>query len=203
MTATYLETRDVPLTALTKYPGNAKRGRVEEIRASVRRHGQYRSLVVRFEGDKLTILAGNHTFDAITAEGHDAARCEIVECDDDTARRINIADNRTADIGEYDDDALAAELALLDGDYDGTGYTDEQAAAILEPPAYEEGASPGPPGAGGPATLTYQIVFDNDVQQAAWLEFLGRLRRQYPDMESVGSALHAYVGSLDLATASH
>lgn len=133
MSVTYLETRDVPITELTRFPGNAKRGDVGAIRESIRRNGQYRALVVRRCADGLVILAGNHTHDAIKAEGHKTVRCEIVECDDDTARRVNLADNRLAEIGEMDTDALAELLSYLDGDYEGTGYDEAFVDALLNP----------------------------------------------------------------------
>jgi site-specific DNA-methyltransferase (adenine-specific) len=138
----YIRTADVPLDELTPFPGNAKRGDVDQIRASLRRNGQYRSLVVREIPDgPLIVLAGNHTMQALAAEGHETARCEVVLCDEDTARRINLADNRTAELGGYDNDALAELLSYLDGDYEGTGYTDadidellgEEAVALTDP----------------------------------------------------------------------
>jgi ParB-like chromosome segregation protein Spo0J len=138
----WLETRDVPVRELTRFPGNARRGDVEAIRSSIRRHGQYRALVVRDTGEQLVILAGNHTRDAIAAEGHDTARCEILKCTDDEARRINLADNRTADLGDgYDNAALVELLDRLGGDLDGTGYTSEDLdgiAAALAPPTGDE-----------------------------------------------------------------
>lgn len=131
MPVTYRETRDVPTSALTRYPGNARRGNVDEIRASIRRHGQYRALVVRDTGDEYVILAGNHTFDAIQAEGHASVRIELIACDDDEAARINLADNRLAELGDYDEQALAELLESLDGDYEGTGYAEEDLTALL------------------------------------------------------------------------
>jgi hypothetical protein len=120
---TWVETRNVPLAELARFPGNARRGNTEEIRASLRRNGQYRALVVRDTGDGLVILAGNHTRDAIEAEHHTVARCEIVTCTDDEATRINLADNRVAEKGAgYDDEALAELLASLNDDFDGSGW---------------------------------------------------------------------------------
>lgn len=128
MSARWLETRDVELGALTRFPGNARRGNVGEIRKSIRRHGQYRSLVVRSHDGKFVILAGNHTADALEAEGRESARCELIECTDDEARRINLADNKYGELPDpdtgqrYDDEALAELLAALDGDLEGTGW---------------------------------------------------------------------------------
>lgn len=121
---TYLRTATVPLDELTPYPGNARRGDVDAVRASLRRNGQYRSLVVReIPHGPLIVLAGNHTMAALAAEGHATARCEIITCDDATARRVNLVDNRAAELGGYDPDALAELLTALDGDTEGTGYT--------------------------------------------------------------------------------
>lgn len=164
--ATYLRTATLPLTELTPYPGNAKRGKVDVILDSLRRNGQYRGLVVRESPDgRLVVLAGNHTMQALGAHGpgdcgkpatagrtagpcgvcqHDpawvpAARCEIVQCDEDTARRINIVDNRSSDLGTYDYEALAELLTGMD-DLDGTGYTPqdvEDITALLAAPPDE------------------------------------------------------------------
>lgn len=139
---TYVRTANIALDELTPFPGNAKRGDVDTIRTSLRRNGQYRSLVVREIPDgPLIVLAGNHTLQALAAEGHTTARCEVVLCDEDTAHRINLVDNRTAELGEYDNDALAELLSYLDGDYEGTGYTDDDVEALLNYP--EETATEG------------------------------------------------------------
>lgn len=148
-TATYLRTEDLPLDALTPYPGNAKVGDVPTILESLCRNGQYRGIVVRETEDGRVVLAGNHTLQAIAAHGpgdcglnirvgdeerpcglcgnapwEPVARCEIVACDDVTARRINLADNKIPALGGWDETALAELLDGLEDDYTGTGYTD-------------------------------------------------------------------------------
>lgn len=119
----YLRTEELPLESLTPFPGNAKRGAVDRIRESLKEHGQYRALVVRHTPDgAFVVLAGNHTLLALKAEGVPQARCELIACDDSTARKINLIDNRAADLGTWDEDALAELLAALDGDLTGTGW---------------------------------------------------------------------------------
>lgn len=130
--STYLRTEDIPLAQLTPFPGNAKRGRVDKIRASLRAHGQFRSLVVRHTDDRLIVLAGNHTMLALAEEGSTHARCEVITCDDATATKINLVDNKTADDGEYDQLALADLLRGLEGDYEGTGFADDEVSDLLE-----------------------------------------------------------------------
>lgn len=134
MGVSYQGTRDVLISDLTRFPGNARRGNVDEIRASIRRHGQYRAIVVRDTGTGLVILAGNHTRDALEAEGSESARCEVIQCTDDEARRINLADNRLAEMGGYENEALAELLSALDGDFEGTGWSEEELDALLPPP---------------------------------------------------------------------
>ena len=147
--------REVGLKDLTFLPGNARRGNVAEIRKSVRRLGQYRSVVVRDTGDSLVILAGNHTVQALEAEGHTAASCEVIRCTDDEARRINISDNRLGELpgpdgSRYDDDALVELLSYLDGDYDGTGWTEEDVESLITPPEELPGGSGDPDDAPDP-----------------------------------------------------
>ena len=144
MPARWQATREVQIDDLTRFPGNARRGDVKAIAASLYRNGQYRALVVRAHDGTQTILAGNHTRDALEllysgwlpddAEEPDwsdrprVARCELIECTDAEARRINLADNRYGELPDpdtgkrYDDQALAELLAGLDGDLDGTGW---------------------------------------------------------------------------------
>ena len=129
----YLSTKVVPLDELTPFPGNARRGKISVIRESLERNGQYRSLVVRqIEDGPLVILAGNHTHQALNEAGAKGARCEIIQCDDAAARRINLVDNRSNDLATDDNEALAAILADMDQDYAGTGFDDDDVSEILE-----------------------------------------------------------------------
>jgi hypothetical protein len=167
--ATYQRTADVPLGDLRPFPGNARRGDPAVILQSLVRTGQFRSLIVRDTVDGLVVLAGNHTLQALLAHGpgpcgltttvdgqelpcalcsgqewQPVARCEIVTCDDATATRINLVDNKAAQTGGWDQEALAELIGGLDGDLAGTGYTDQDladlVAAIEE--AYEEEPEP-------------------------------------------------------------
>lgn len=67
------------------------------------------------------------------------ARCEVIECSDDEAGRINAADNKYGEMpdpetGErYDADLLAELLAGFDGDFGGTGWTADEFDALTDP----------------------------------------------------------------------
>jgi len=145
MTTTYVETRMVPLADLTPYPGNARRGNRAKLVDSLEANGQYRSLIVRQAGTELVVLAGNNTMAALEERGDTEARCEIVTCDDATALRVNLVDNKSNDEATYDDEARAKLLDLLDGELSGTGYEEDEVDAIIarfEEPEYTEVAEP-------------------------------------------------------------
>lgn len=131
MTTEYIETRMVPLAELEPFPGNARRGNRTKLLESLEANGQYRSLIVRDTGSGLVVLAGNNTMDALEARGDEQARCEIVRCDDQTALRVNLVDNKANDEATYDDQARAALLELLDGELGGSGYEEDEVDAII------------------------------------------------------------------------
>jgi hypothetical protein len=123
---TYRETRTVPLAELRGFPGNAQDGDVPAIVASIKRHGQFRSLIVQDRGDgDLVVVAGNHTMLALGELGQDTARCEIHDMDDDLAERVNIIDNRAAQLGVTDPVKLLAQIERMDGDLQGLAMTFE------------------------------------------------------------------------------
>jgi hypothetical protein len=129
---TPVDIRPVPLADLTPFPGNAKKGDIPRIRESLRRLGQYRSLTVRQCDDgTLVILAGNNTYAAMGEEGWDEARCEIITCDDDEARRINVGDNKLGELGTTDKSALAAIMAMFEGDFEATGFVAPEVDDLL------------------------------------------------------------------------
>lgn len=146
MTATITK-GEIGVGDLKPYPGNARRGDIEKIRASLRAHGQYRSIVVQ----KSTgyVLAGNHTLQAAIAEGIKTLMCDVVDVDDETARKINLVDNKSNDDAGYDTEALAELLNSLDGDFEGTGFEQEDLDALLRDLQVDPGAkgdtAPGEP----------------------------------------------------------
>jgi ParB/Sulfiredoxin domain len=118
----------VPVGEISTHPDNPRRGDIERIAESLLRFGQMRPAAV--QSSTGYIAAGNHTYRAATeilGWTHFAvAKADI--SDEETIAYV-IADNRTADLGEYDDAAHAAILAKLldDGKLAGTGYTPDEA----------------------------------------------------------------------------
>lgn len=128
-----LETRDVPVKDLRLFHSNPRIGDVAEIATSLRVNGQYRAIVVNrgtHTGRPMEVLAGNHTLKAARDLGWETINAHLLDVDEDQATRIVLADNRTAELGEIDTDILLEIAQGLD-DLEGTGYTDEDIAALL------------------------------------------------------------------------
>ena len=127
-----MEHATVPIAGLSHYYRNARRGNIKAIAESLRANGQYKPIVVN-KGTKTgrpeEVLVGNHTLQAAISEGWETIDVVIVDVDDDQARRIVLADNRTSDLGAYDDELLL-ELLMESDDLDGTAFTAEDVEAL-------------------------------------------------------------------------
>lgn len=119
----------VPVGKIQPHPENPRRGDVDIIRESVKANGVYRPLIVQKSSGY--ILAGNHTYQALVAEGIERVPVVFLDVDDVGAKRIMLADNRTSDFGDYDDAQLMELLQALDGDLVGTGWDDDDLSELL------------------------------------------------------------------------
>ena len=129
MTLTHdLTTHHVKIDTLQPHPDNARNGDTDAIAQSLQVNAQYRPIVTTKDG---TILAGNHTYAAAMELGWDTLDVVILDLDPYSAeaKRIMVADNRTADLGRYDDALLVNLLKDLES-LEGTGYTADEFAAL-------------------------------------------------------------------------
>lgn len=169
----------VALDSVQPYPGNAWVGNVAAIAKSLQEHQQYKPIVVQ----KRTrfVLAGNHTREAALSIGWTHLEATILDCGDEEAHRINLIDNRSQQLGGYDDAALLAQLQAYPS-LDGTGFESSDLADLLEK------INPDNQGAGGrtdpddvPDRPTVAISAPGDI----WL--LGRHRLVVGDATSPGA----------------
>lgn len=112
----------IPIDSVGPFPGNPREGDVGAIVESLRRFGQQKPVVVQ-ESSRY-IVAGNHLWRAAKALGWPEIAANVVAMDDKTAEAYLIADNRTSELGSYDEDALGEMLRKLaqEGNLKGTGY---------------------------------------------------------------------------------
>ena len=112
----------IEVAVIHEHPQNPRKGDDKTVAESVSRSGFFGAILVQRSTGH--ILAGNTRFRVMRDEGHDTIPGFWIDCDDDTATRILLADNRTSDLAFYDDEALFGLLQhLVDADgLEGTGY---------------------------------------------------------------------------------
>ena len=133
MTAHDLTVRDLPLADLHLLPDNPRQGDIGAVSESMRANGIYQPIIVNrgtHTGRPLEVIAGNHRAQAAKALGHETIPAVILDVDDEAATRIALADNRTSDLADYDNDALVAMLQNLP-DLAGTGYDGDDLDDLL------------------------------------------------------------------------
>lgn len=113
------EVERVPINEVRPYEGNARQGDIGAISESLRVNGQYRPIVVN-KRDRM-ILVGNHTWHAARALKWQEIGVAWVDVDETAAKKIVLADNRTAELGQYDEKALLDLIVSL-GSFEGTGF---------------------------------------------------------------------------------
>ena len=111
-----METVTINLADLKLDPHNARKHSAKNLEAianSLSKFGQRKPIVI--SADK-TILAGNGTVVAAKQLGWKTVVATVApkEWDSDTAKAYALADNRTAELAEWDDSILAKQLIELD-----------------------------------------------------------------------------------------
>ena len=121
----------VEVGTLTTHPRNARDGDIGAIITSIQKNGWFGTVVA--QKSTRYILAGNHRFQAARQLGMTHVPVFWVECDDERALAILVADNRTSDIGRWDEQGLIDILSDLQQSdmLLGTGYDDEDLAKLL------------------------------------------------------------------------
>lgn len=97
------EYASIPVDDLNTFHRNPRRGDIESIAKSLRKHGQYKPIVVNSgtqTGRRNEVLAGNHTLMAARHLGWERIDVAVVDVDEDSAASIVLADNRLADLGD-------------------------------------------------------------------------------------------------------
>ena len=98
---------------LSNDPANARKHNdknIEAIIASLRRFGQQKPIVI----DRNNIVrAGNGTLEAARRLQWESIDCVVTSLNGSDAVAYAIADNRTAELAEWDEDTLAAQLSGL------------------------------------------------------------------------------------------
>jgi ParB-like nuclease domain len=116
-----MEIEQVALDAIEPYPLNPRKGDIKLIAESLQAYGQYKPITVNKRTNE--ILAGNHTYAAAKELGWETISVNYIDVDENTAAKIVLMDNKTSDVGSYNEGVLLGLLDSLDS-LSATGYTD-------------------------------------------------------------------------------
>jgi len=201
-----LAVQTVPIASLKPDPANARTHdarNLDTIRASLRRFGQQKPIVIDQTG---VVIAGSGTLLAAEAEGWSEIGVVVSDLIGADRTAYAIADNRSAELAAWDDDALAKMLEQLQGDpgIDAavTGFDAEEIEAMLG--AFNVNSVDAPSLASGDRAPFQQMTFTlSDAQAGAVKAAIARAKttRRFVDTgneNSNGNALariaEAYVG---------
>lgn len=128
-----MQIEKIPLSQLVPDDHNARRHderNIAEVKKSLQQFGQHRAFVVQRGSNK--ILVGNGMYEAMRQLGWEEADVYFVDDDDATAVRRALADNRTAELAEWDTDVLAHLFDNFRGGADIPGWSEDEIDRILQ-----------------------------------------------------------------------
>jgi ParB-like chromosome segregation protein Spo0J len=200
------------------HPRNPNKGNVDAIADSMEENGVFAPIgVQRSTG---YVIDGNHRYLAMRDRGEEAIPVVYLDVTDEQATRILLASNRTRDLATYDDGLLSSLLIDLP-DLDGTGYTEDDLAALLPKlPTLDldlEDGRPARPAAHDDRddddelgdddegeewsdykapnfVVSYSLVFDDEDQQKVWYRYVRWLKDTQPG-DSIGERLVNHLGT--------
>lgn len=125
------------IESVQAHPANPRNGDVDAVAKSIQVNGYVAPVIAQ----KSTgyIIAGNHRYYALMSLGSDHIPVVWVDMDDISAKNYMLDDNRTSDLGQYDNANLLAILEELDeaGRLPESSYTPqdlEQIKALVDMP---------------------------------------------------------------------
>ena len=127
-----LTTLAYPINKLKHLNGNPRKGNVEAVKKSYKKFGQRKPIVATKDGE---VISGNHQLAAAKDLGWNKIAVVFTDDDELTAKAFALADNRTADLGSYDDDLLADMLGSVSSDLElleATSFDEKDLIALVK-----------------------------------------------------------------------
>ena len=195
--------RTVSTSALIPDPHNARKHEEKSVAAiarSIERFGQVKPIVANSKG---VVIAGNGTLAACKRLGIEHIRVIYVP-EDFEEKAYAIADNRTAELSEWNEPMLGKILLELSEDVPAIdlGFTEDEAEAFIsdalagsseisetvEPQEYNARTH-------APPKIQYTIVFETEAQQEVWYEFLRKMNEERSE-STLAARIVGYLGEV-------
>ena len=133
----------IPLKSLVfdpKNPRSHNQRNLDAIQASLNRHGQVEPLLV--QRSTQMVIAGNGRLEAMKSMSWEYAQCVLLDVNDQQARELSIALNRTGELAGWNEAVLAEHLSALASlpdtgvDIEALGFTGDEMQGLLD--GYEQ-----------------------------------------------------------------
>jgi ParB-like chromosome segregation protein Spo0J len=181
---------------LKPYKNNARKhseAQIAQIAASMTEFGFNNPILLDGAGG---IVAGHGRYEAALSLGlHTVPTIDLSHLTDAQKKAYIIADNKLAINAEWDDELLeleVQELKALDFDLTLLGFAPYELANMGgshdEPVKEDEEQNPEIN-----FTIQYNIIFEDEEQQADWYSFVKYLKDEYPDAETVAQRIQLFL----------
>lgn len=174
------------LSDLKPYEKNPRKNdaSVPKVMESIKEFGFKVPLVIDADG---VIITGHTRYKAAQKLGLDVVPCIIA--DDLTPKQIKayrLADNKVSEFSVWDYDLLGEELGELAEDFnmDELGFSMDIEELQQDWDEEEEAPEPKEKPERGYA-ICYELAFNNEQEQEEWYEFLGALKRKFPEVDTI------------------
>lgn len=186
-----LEGLALDIDAVSLHPRNPRQGDVGAVSQSLERFGQTKPIVV--QASTMYVVAGNHLLQAARSLGWTKIAVNVMDLDDREATAYLLADNRTSDLGSYNDDVLKAILVeeARAGNLGGTGYDGDDVDVLLLHPEKQAGEPGESSFLGWLVFGEYKVIMSSAELQAVVARWRAYLEREGTDIGFVMSLLEA------------
>jgi site-specific DNA-methyltransferase (adenine-specific) len=193
-----MEIKQVPITDVKPFPNNPRiilDSAISSVAESIKEFGWQQPIIVDTHN---VVIAGHTRLKAAEKLGLTEVPVKIADnLTIDQIRQFRILDNKLSELTSWDEDVLQAELMQVDMaqfaelfntdgvDFDGLGKYD----FTVE----EEETESGDTNPFGNPIIQYTIIFDNELQQEDWFEFIKTLKQHYPSDDSIASKITRFI----------
>jgi ParB-like chromosome segregation protein Spo0J len=148
------------------------------------------------------LVGGHQRLKVLIDKGQTEVDCSVVSLSLAQEKALNVALNKVQ--GQFDTMKLRAVLQDIKVELDPivTGFGGLELESLLTPVSSawdgDEEDEEGEDGTGshgqGTPVIHYDIIFDTGEQYDSWVAFIRRLKAIYPDGETIGERLTAFIG---------
>jgi len=182
------------VSALAPYARNSRthsKEQIDQIAKSIEEFGWTNPVIVDEDN---TIIAGHGRVKAAEQLGMDEVPCiQLSDLTDAQKKAYIMADNKLALNAGWDAELLKLELHALDTmgyDLSLVGFDASELSEIMFDDLIDSDKNDDKE---TNFVVQYNIIFDDQEQQDVWFDFIKHLKTHYPEQETIGERLTAFI----------